>query len=283
MYDKIGLAGTGNLGTSVGFALKKAGWSFVGVYDVKEDEAEKAAELLGCPAVGPDELARDANVILVAVSDRSIGEFYEEIKHLVKDSSLLVHFSGSLSSDVFGKARLRISAHPAQTFPHPRFEEGLFKDVYFALEGTSEAIELFKPIVKGIGGRPFLLSKENKPLYHVICVMASNLLIGLLKSAEDLGKQIGLQEEHARAIALRFAQETVGNALNENSLASALSGPVARGDVETVEENLRVLTQYPREGEVYRLLSTKLVELSLQKGLPEEEALRLKSLLKIRY
>ncbi len=288
MFRKTGLIGAGNLGLSIGYAFKKAGMGFFGVYDSSKERGNRAAELLSCSEVGMDELAKNADLLLVAVPDRSIAGVYREIKDTVKEDMLLVHFSGCVTSDIFGKATLRLSAHPAQTFPYPRLEESkeskkkLFRDVYFAIEGTSRAIELFEPVIKSIGGRPFIISKENKPLYHAMCVAASNLLIGLLKSAEDLGKQIGLKDEQARTIALHFAHETIANALSENSLVTALSGPVVRGDAETVAENLRTLAKFPVEGEVYRLLSMKLLELALQKGLPVEEASKLRRLLESR-
>jgi len=278
MALKFGLYGAGNLGLSLAAALRNTGEDFVGVCDIDPAAARKGADVLKCPVVNASSLARDANVLLFAVPDDRIATLYEELADYIASDALLVHFSGVLTSEVF-TTPLRLSAHPAQTFPHPRLEKEVFKDVYFAVEGTDQAKAFFQPLLEKIGANAFVISAQDKQLYHSMCVFASNLLIALLKSAEDIGALLGLSEEERRGSILRLARETINNAAEGESFDDALSGPVSRGDTETVQKNIESLEGLPAQQKLYAALSLRLLEIARQKGLPEERIRALEKLL----
>ncbi|MCK4333465.1 DUF2520 domain-containing protein [candidate division WOR-3 bacterium] len=278
MALRFGLYGTGNLGLSIAAALYNAGEAFVGVSDTDPLAARRGADLLRCPVLPAPSLARDATALLFAVPDDRIASLYEELKDFINPESLLVHFSGALTSEVF-RGPLRLSAHPAQTFPYPRLEKDAFKDVYFALEGPKQAVVFFRPLLERIGARTFVISREEKPLYHAMCVFASNLIVGLLEYAQDIGLSLGLSEEERRGSITRLALETVCNAAESGSLADALSGPLLRGDKDTIIKNLNSLEKLPAQKRLYRLLSRRLLDAARQRGVPEEKLKEIEELL----
>lgn len=274
----FGLYGAGNLGLSIAAAISNLGESFVGVSDTDPVAARRGADILRCSIMSASSLAKEADVVLFAVPDDRIASLYEELKDFINPSSLLVHFSGTLASDVFSSP-LRLSAHPAQTFPYPRLRKGVFKGVYFALEGTDQAIAFFRPLLERTGAKTFIISKEEKPLYHTMCVLASNLIVGLLKYSEDIGLSLGLSEEARQATITRLAQETIHNAARSNLLEDALSGPLLRGDKETIVKNLRSLEKFPAQKRLYTLLSQRLLDVARQRGVPEKKVKEIEKLL----
>lgn len=271
MERTFGLLGAGNLGTSISAALKIKDSVFSGVCDIDMKAAKRAARLLDCPTCDARTLAGASQVLLFAVPDKKIAPLYEEIKPDIVKNTILVHFSGTLASDLF-TSHPGLSAHPAHTFPHPRTEEGTFKGVYFALEGAAQAVDFFMPRLEDIGARIFMIEPKHKPLYHAACVMVSNLVLGLAESAAELYESIGIDKKTAEEIAIRFVKETSTDAVGQHSLSAALSGPLVRGDAETVQSNIRALDAFPEAQELYKLLSRKILALAREKGLGDMEA-----------
>jgi len=278
MEFRFGLYGAGNLGLSMAAAIGNLGETFVGVSDTDPLAARRGADLLRCPVFPAPSLARKATALLFAVPDDRIASLYEELRDFINPKSLLVHFSGALTSEVF-RGPLRLSAHPAQTFPYPRLGKDVFKDVYFALEGTKQAIAFFRPVLERTGARTFIISQKEKPLYHAMCIFASNLVVGLLKYSDDIGLSLGLSEEERRGSITRLALETVCNAAESGSLEDALSGPLVRGDKETIIKNLNGLEKLPAQKRLYRLLSRRLLDVARQRGVPEKKLKEIEELL----
>jgi predicted short-subunit dehydrogenase-like oxidoreductase (DUF2520 family) len=274
----FGLYGAGNLGLSIAAAISNLGESFVGASDTDPVAARKGADILRCSILPASSLAREAEVVLFAVPDDRIASLYKELEEFINPKSLAVHFSGTLTSDVFSSP-LRLSAHPAQTFPYPRLGNDVFKDVYFALEGTDQAVAFFRPLLERTGAKTFIISKEEKPLYHAMCVLASNLIVGLLKYAEDIGLSLGLSDEARHDTITHLAQETIQNAASGKLLEDALSGPLLRGDKETIVKNLRSLEGFPAQKKAYTLLSQRLLDVARQRGVPEKRIKEIKKLL----
>lgn len=278
MALRFGLYGAGNLGLSIAAAIGNLGETFVGVSDIDPLAARRGADILICPVLPAPSLARQATALLFAVPDDRIFSLYEELKGFINPKSLLVHFSGALASGVFSSP-LRLSAHPARTFPYPGLEKDTFKDVYFALEGTAQAMAFFSPLLERIGARTFIISQEEKPLYHAMCVFASNLIVGLLEYAQDIGLSLRLNEEERVGSITRLASETIRNAAESGSLEDALSGPLVRGDKETIIKNLNSLEKLPAQKRLYRLLSRRLLDVARQKGVSEEKLKEIEGLL----
>jgi len=156
----------------------------------------------------------------------------------------------------------------------------LFLGTHFGVEGDD--LELGEGIVRDLGGIPHHILAEKKTLYHVGAVVASNYLVVLASMAVELFAEAGIQPEEALASLLPLMRGTLYN-LEQVGLPQALTGPIARGDVQVVQGHLDHLP--PKILDIYQELGLKALELGEnkkdQQGLsyPQESLNLLKSLL----
>ena len=84
-------------------------------------------------------------------------------------------------------------------------------------------------------------------------------MIAELAQAEKIGEALGLKPEQTRRVIGPILRQTLENYLKHGP-AAAFSGPVIRGDVETVKKNLAALARVKGAAEVYRALVQAAVE-----------------------
>ncbi|MBN2378602.1 DUF2520 domain-containing protein [candidate division WOR-3 bacterium] len=275
----FGLLGAGSLGLSLASVLDKTLGRITGVYDTDETAQKRAVMVLECQVLSVEDLAKSSDVLLFAVPDEQIAPLFKSIPPRASETALLVHFSGVLTSDIFGETPMRLSAHPAMTFPQPRTQTNVFKDVIFALEGTECAIDIFEPVLEEIGARSFSVSPDDKPLYHAVCTMSSNLLLGLLNAVNQLKTKTGIDDTILEKVILDLAQSSIKDAQAQPTLAAALSGPIIRGDKSSVALHLNALERFPAQRKLYRMLSQWVLELAKEKGLSKSNAQEIEELL----
>lgn len=244
-------------------ALHRSGYPLSEVvYRSDRKRAQAIARRADARAVSFDKAAFDAEVIWLCVGD---GEISHTGKALVSraewKAKYVFHASGALSSDELQPLKRRgarvASVHPMMSFV--RTTDATFADVPFALEGDSSAKQVAAEIAKALAGSSFNLKKEDKPLYHALGAFSSPLLVAHLATAEKIGKMLGLKPKHTRNIVEPILQKTLRNYL-EHGPAAALSGPMVRGDLETMRSNLQALKRVPGAGEIYRALAKMAVK-----------------------
>jgi len=113
-------------------------------------------------------------------------------------------------------------------------------DVYFALEGNEKGFEKLASLVRILGGKPFSIRPDEKPLYHTACTIASNYLVSLLAYARDVMGELEIENEIDCLMPL--IRSTLAN-ISKKGVDSALTGPILRGDAGTVETHLLSLHQ----------------------------------------
>lgn len=152
------------------------------------------------------------------------------------------HSSGALSSDELAALRARgaavASVHPMMTFV--RGSRPALVGVPFAIEGDVKAVRTARRIVRDLGGEVFLISKRQKAAYHAWGTFASPLLTALLATTERVAGLAGVNAGAARRRMIPILMQTLAN-YREFGAAEAFSGPIVRGDVETVRRHLQVL------------------------------------------
>lgn len=167
---------------------------------------------------------------------------------------IALHASGALSSNVLAALAERGvetgSAHPMMTFVagKPPSLEG----VWFAVEGTPKAVRAARALAKQLGARSFVIEPGSKALYHAFGAMLSPMLATELEAAERIGLRAGIDAKQVRRIMEPIVLRTVRNVLRSGARKS-FSGPLARGDVRTVERHLESLEGMAEAG-VYRAL-----------------------------
>lgn len=171
------------------------------------------------------------------------------------------HSSGALSSDELQplrRAGVRVaSVHPMMTFV--RSAAPSMEGVPFAMEGDAAGLAMARKVVRTLGGKSFVISKEDKSLYHALGAFVSPLVVAQMAAAERIGRTLGLDPKQTRKIVAPILQQTVRNYI-EYGPAAAFSGPIVRGDVETVRRNMTALKRVPGAVEIYRALARVAVE-----------------------
>jgi predicted short-subunit dehydrogenase-like oxidoreductase (DUF2520 family) len=149
--------------------------------------------------------------------------------------------------------------HPLQSIAHPIRGAEHLPGSYFAVAGETQAVAVARRLMALIRGRALTIPSVQRPLYHASAVMASNHLLALIAVAARALARTGVSSEDALKALVSLARGTLDN-LEEFGPERALTGPVMRGDLETIRLHLRVLE--PEDRELYAALAKQLVDLA---------------------
>ena len=144
------------------------------------------------------------------------------------------------------------SVHPMMTFVG-RSAPSL-QGIPFGVEGDAAAVHAAQRIVRDLGGEVFRVQKARKAAYHVWGMFASPLLLATLVTAEQAARLAGMSAASARRKMLAIVRQTVANYAALGPPA-AFSGPIVRGDVETVRKHLAILKGNAEVYDVYSALA----------------------------
>lgn len=276
--------GAGRVGTALALALCRKGLELKYLADRSSARAREVSKLIGQGrATGDNRLAaRSAGLIFICVPDDLIGKLVEEISVVELSGKFVFHTSGALSSDLLQplarKGARVASFHPAQTFAEPVAKPGIFKGIYIGLEGQPEAVEIGKKLAARLGAQALLLSPAEKPLYHLALSISSNFLVMLLFEVKKLLKKVGLEESAILEILTPLLNKTLQNVKNLG-LEASLTGPVARGDLQTVKKHLAITAGSPGLDKIYRAMALEALKLAEKRGLSLAKIKALKRLL----
>ncbi|MDR2353830.1 MAG: DUF2520 domain-containing protein [Deltaproteobacteria bacterium] len=275
---KIGFIGAGKVGHSLGkyFAEKRVALS--GYFSRTLNSAEEAARFTNSQAFSsPLPLFESSDLIFLTVPDGAIGPVWENLKQSLQETlqssaikdTILGHCSGSLSSDIFEKAKDLgfevISLHPLMAIPDKLESYKLLSKAVFSIEGTPRAVETVSNMINSLGNQTHVLHKDQKTLYHCAASFVSNFGVALAQIGAEMFKSCGLEAATPALFQLMLAN---ANSIAQYGPVHALTGPIERGDEKTIAAHLRALKG--QEKEVYRLLGQKLVEISKVKH-PEKD------------
>jgi len=261
----IAIVGAGNLGTALALALREAGYRIESVIarggDKSLTRARGLARQVRAGAVlRPQDVK--ARVLWLCVPDSEIARAAESLAERVHGrGTIALHSSGVLSSDILEPIRKRgaavASVHPMMTFV--RGSRPSLAGVSFAIEGDPAAVRLARSIVRDLGGESYAISAKEKNAYHAWGTFASPLLTALLATAEEVAGLAGVSKRAAGRRMLPILLQTVGN-YGTLGAAAGFSGPIVRGDVETVRRHLEVLRRAPVPRRVYVALARAALE-----------------------
>jgi predicted short-subunit dehydrogenase-like oxidoreductase (DUF2520 family) len=217
------------------------------------------------PLTNLDRARLEADVLWLCVPDKAIARVTAGLVKRVADrgfkGQIVVHSSGALSAGVLQaatKAGASVgSVHPLMSFP-TRAPIRL-KGVSFAVEADVGTRRVLNQLVRRMEGRPFAIKAGNKALYHAVGVLSSPLLVSHLAAAHEAAARAGFSPRQARQLIEPIARATLDNFFR-NGPAKSFSGPIARGDVETIRLHLQALKPHPILASVYRSLALYALE-----------------------
>jgi predicted short-subunit dehydrogenase-like oxidoreductase (DUF2520 family) len=253
---RVAIVGAGNLGATLALALRDAGYTIDALATRSRGGALKKAQSLA-KRVGA-RASKDlsdvrAELIWLCVPDGEIGKVARSVAGQFEwKRRIAFHSSGALTSDELATLRRQgaavASVHPLMTFVQG--SQPSLKGVPFAIEGDARAVEAARRLVKDLGGNAYSIRKKDKAAYHAWGTFASPLITALLATTEQVAALAGVNREAARERMIPILQQTLAN-YSAFGAAGAFSGPIVRGDVDTVKQHLRVLRSTPAAREVY--------------------------------
>jgi len=213
-----------------------------------------------------------ASVWVIAVPDSSISQCAQELANLsapVVKGALVFHLSGvnssALLSPLVEKGARVASLHMLRSCSDPETVAATFDGTYCGCEGPAK--DDVAQLTRIIGGEPFFLSSDTKPLYHASCVCASNFIVGIIEVARNLALQSGLSSDESYRLLEPLVRGTV-SAVFSLGTKRALTGPLTRGDEATIRTHLEVIqNSIPEMTEVYRVLTQVLLHLNPHEGI----------------
>lgn len=218
-----------------------------------------------------------ASLIWLCVGDAEIGRAASAMtERRIWKGATVFHSSGAMTSDELEPLR-RAGAHVASVHPMMTFVRSSapsMKGVPFALEGDQPALRMARTTVRNLGGETFTIRTRNKPLYHALGAFVSPLIIAQMATVERIGRELGLNANQTRRIITPILQQTVRNYI-EHGPAAAFSGPIVRGDADTIRKNLSALKRVRGAEDIYRVLAKVAVE-----ELPSRDAAAVKKAIK---
>jgi predicted short-subunit dehydrogenase-like oxidoreductase (DUF2520 family) len=239
MNHRLGIIGGGRAAWAFGSTWKCIGWPIAGVATRSEP---RVAHLLGVQPATIDNLARSAELILVAVSDRAIEQVATAIP---RTEAIIFHPSGVLTS-----MRGGFSLHPLRALP-PVGEPSDLRDTLLVFEGAHR--EVAQRIAQQAGARFAEIAPDQKVLYHAAAVFGSNYVAALLDIAEQLMGIEGVRDDLAA-----LAESAVAN-WRAHGGSERFTGPASRGDAAVLERHMAALQDRPELAQLYRLLATYIV------------------------
>ena len=268
---RITIVGAGNLGAALAMCLRQAGYVIDQIVfrdsRASRRKATALARTVGAWAVAIARAAIDSDVVWFCVPDDAIAEVARSVAQKADwKGRVALHSSGALASDELA-ALQRLGAHVASVHPMMTFVAGSLQTgssqassqrslagVPFAIEGDVAAVRAGRAIVKELGGKAYAIRRQDKVAYHAWGTFASPLLTALLATTEHVAAAAGLNRREAKRRMLPILQQTLANYAALDA-AGAFSGPLVRGDVETIRRHLRVLRKVPAAAEVYAALA----------------------------
>ena len=275
----VGVVSAGRVGSVLGAALARAGHRVVAASGISQESVRRATELLpGVPLLPPDEVARGADLVLLALPDDALAGMTRGLvaADAIRAGQIVVHTSGAHGVDVLAPAAeagaLPLALHPAMTFGGRSEDLDKLASCCFAVTAAADdeaAWHVGEALVVEMGAEPVRVPQEARPLYHAALTHGANHLVTLVAECVDLLRSAGI--DPAERLIAPLLSASLDNALRHGD--RALTGPVARGDVGTLRTHLRVLGE--RAPEVlpsYRAMARRTATRAMAAGLLSADA-----------
>ena len=277
---RIGFIGAGRVGNAFGAYLKKNGMELSGYYSIPKESAENAASLTESGYYSSMiELVDASDVVFITTPDAVIEEVAHDLAHEISESGseglkssmnhkMFVHMSGAHSSQ-----RLEIlqglgseigSLHPVQSIADVETAVNQLQSTVFSVEGSSVAVEKLSQLMEQMDNTYFIIKSEQKTLYHMAACTVSNYLVTLVDVGLAMYESIGIDRQVAYKALYPLIRGTVEN-LKHMDTKEALTGPIARGDINTVKAHLDAVTDENIEA-FYRYLGNATVQMAKAKS-----------------
>ncbi|HSM13784.1 MAG TPA: DUF2520 domain-containing protein [Thermoanaerobaculia bacterium] len=238
------LIGPGRVGESLGHWAIARGARCVAVVGRRRSAGlSEAAARLGAPALPAEDLAGlDATLTLLAVPDAALADVARRLAGRIR--GVAIHVSGlhgpSALAPLAATGCRTGALHPLRAFPRVEPDPGAARGIFYAIDGAAEARALARRLAEAFGGVAGVVPEDVRPLYHLAATLAAAGVATAFATACTLADAAGVPEAARRGYA-ELARGALEAAATTEPPARAITGPVVRGDLETVERHLAAL------------------------------------------
>lgn len=244
---RIGFAGAGRVGTTLGRYLSENNIQISGYYSRTRMSAQESAEFVSCGVFDSlTQLTECCDIIFITVCDSAIKQIWDSIvlSGVCVKGKIFCHCSGLLTSEIFegcGKyGAYACSLHMMQAVNDRFSSYKMMKYTQFTAEGNEHAAAVISEIITGCSNRVYEIQTDKKILYHTAAAIVSNLVDGLINKGFSIMSKCGLDAASAASLMAPLIRGNIENILN-NGTVSALTGPLERNDTDTVRKHIECL------------------------------------------
>jgi predicted short-subunit dehydrogenase-like oxidoreductase (DUF2520 family) len=243
---RVGVVGAGRVGAVLASGLRRSGHEIVAVAGESDASRRRADDLLpGVEIRKPTDVARTCDVLLLTVPDDMLGNVVSMLtaSGAIRTGQYVVHTSGRHGLEVLAPAIAAgargIAMHPAMTFTGTALDLPRLSGCVFGVTAGSDERELAGLLVHDLGGVMMWIDESRRTLYHAGLAHGANHLVTLVAQAMEVLGAAGADDPAATLRPLLTA--ALENALAQGD--AALTGPIVRGDVNTVRAHLAELAR----------------------------------------
>jgi predicted short-subunit dehydrogenase-like oxidoreductase (DUF2520 family) len=263
------IIGFGRVGAALDAALRSVGGLSVGIY-YSRTPSKASAQFRPEVALNTISELKPSDFVFICVPDDAIESVSKLIptQILEVNGSIVSHVSGSKPSTVLSHLASDsvkiVSSHPLMTFKL-NSDESTFKGITVSLEGDSIAIGVLSELFSKMGSNPLIVTPDQKKLLHLAAVITSNFMSSLVFHASEVLKPVENDSiELVRRVLGPLMQKTAENIVNDG-YPSALTGPAARGDESTIQDQLELIKSLGISDSIYRELSNQILHFKSHK------------------
>ena len=278
--------GAGRLGQTLCHLLSQRSDISIGqIINSNQVSSQRAVDFIGCGNTATIDDLKQADIWLIATPDNQI-ESISKLLHnpkALKPDTVIFHCSGLLPSTVINDENQNLnvaSVHPIHSFADPKRSIKTFSGCHCAIEGSAVAVAQLDTLFSSLGALTFTLDSQHKSLYHAASVMACNYLVSLLEASHQMLKEAGIDEAVIDSAEKSSPLESLIRQTLDNYFSlgatQALTGPIARGDTDTIETHLKALQQATDKGlwkQLYSVLGKATLPIATAQGQASGEQL----------
>lgn len=279
----LAIIGPGKVGCALGRRLHGRGFRVVAVAGRTIASARRGARFIGsgraCNA--PAAAARMADVVLITTPDRDIASVCRKTSSACgfHRGQSVFHCSGAFGPELLAAAReagATVGAlHPLQSFASAEQAIDRLRGAFFTFQGDVAAAPAARKIVRATGGRLLPIAPKDRELYHAASCVLSNYLVAIADLGLEMMRRSGIDRRAAAKAVLPLMRGTIEN-LEALGSPDALTGPISRGDFETIRRHMEALRALPAPFvRLYAEMGRYTVQMARRNGLPRAQASRL--------
>lgn len=272
MSERVFIVGPGHVGRGLFRAFRASGVEVVGLHGKRPSGVATSSGNI------PADAAR-ANVVVLCVRDPQLDDAVAEVSVAAADGriargSVILHTSAI--AEPAGLSALSEAGfpggtfHPLVPFSDPDVSAELLRKSWIGIDGENAAKNASRRLAGHLGARTLEIPPGKKPAYHAAAVISSNFPVVLASVAGHLLHDLGIPDASAYQAVESLMSGALSN-MKQTLPDDALTGPIVRGDAETVGKHLRALQGHESALEIYRALSAAAVEIAQRRGVDQKK------------